>query len=271
MAGVQNFALRVNEDGFVLMPGIDQNLDRTSGAGHPNPMEEHSVKRHPLGTVLWDPSGGRMWKYALNGGVALIAGGLGQSKVPTSGHENIACGTEPAGETTISVTPVTGNVIVDSYDEGFLYANDGQGEGELHPILTTPAITASAAGNIELYANDPIVTAFEAGTLVTLHFHPYSAVIVHPSPNTAAIVGCPNIPVTADYYFWAQVSGPCPVLGEGTLTIGEHVRASDASLDGSVEALIRAGSSEDEQDVGVVMNVGATTDMSLIQLTIAAA
>ena len=270
MAGVQNFALRVNEDGFVLMPGIDQNLDRTSGAGHPNPNEEHSVKRHPLGTVLLDPSGGRAWRYGLAGGVALAAGKLVQSEVHVAVHENMATGTEPAGETTISVTPVTTDIPVDDYDEGFLWINNEAGEGEIHRVLTTPAISAGAAGDIELYANDPIVTAFEAATLASLVRHPGAQVIVHPSPPTAGLYGVPNIPITAAYYGWFQYRGPCPVLfddGAVAFAAGEPVRASDGQ-DGAVEFLNRDGTNENEPEVGICLVVSADTEYGLINLTL---
>ena len=124
---LQNFALRVNEDGFVLMPGLDQNLDRTGGAGHPNPNAESSEQRHPLGTVLWDPSGGRMWKYAKNGAVALVMAGLVQSKVPIAGHEDMPVQTEVSGATSIRITPATTPIVVKTYDEGFLWVNDDTG------------------------------------------------------------------------------------------------------------------------------------------------
>jgi hypothetical protein len=270
MAGVQNFALRVNEDGFVLMPGIDQNLDRTSGAGHPNPNEEHSVKRHPLGTILVDPSGGRAWRYGLNGGVALGAGKLVQSEVHVAHHEDMPAGTEPADETTISITPPSTDVPEDDYDEGFLWVNDAAGEGEIHRVLTTPAISAGATGNIELYANDPIVTAFEAATTVSLIRHAGAQVIVHPSPPTAGLYGVPNIPITAAYYGWFQFRGPCPVLlddGSVAFAAGNHVRASDG-VDGAVEFLDRDGSGENEPEVGVCLVVSVDTEYGLINLTL---
>jgi len=50
--------------------------------------------------------------------------------------------------------------------------------------------------------------------------------------------------------------------------IGEHVRASDACLDGSVEPLNRDGTAEDEQECGVVLVVTATTLHSLIWLNL---
>ena len=99
-------------------------------------------------------------------------------------------------------------------------------------------------------------------TATVLH-HPYRKVIVHPSPQTAQLVGVTVAAVAANAYCWLQYSGPCAVLTQGTLVIGDSCVPS-ATVDGAV--MPSAAFETDGPMVGHVMAVNADTEYSPIWL-----
>ncbi len=207
---------------------------------------------------------GRMFAYALNGGVALAAGKLTQSAAPDSNAHNEAITASAAiGATTITVT-FGGAVLADAYKDGWMHVNDATGEGHVYAVKSHAAGTASVL--VELY--EPVRVALVAATSeITFTKNRQKEVVVYPTPGTSAPVGVPPIAVTISYYFWNQVKGPCAILTDGTVVIGQHVRVSDA-VAGAVEPLNRDGTAEDEAECGTVLQVNADTEYSFINLDI---
>jgi hypothetical protein len=170
------------------------------------------------------------------------------------------------GDTGITFTQTTGaDIDINTFRDGYLNVRDETGQGNLYLIHNHIELTNSAAEEITLV--DPILAAPADAATGDLIRNPYKAVIITAAPNTARIVGVAVRALTASYYGWLQTSGMASVLIDGTVTIGEHVRASDGT-GGSVEALIRSGTNEDEQEVGTVVAVSATTEYGLIHLTL---
>jgi len=232
-----------------------------------DPFSESSIQLFPLGSKLTYAD--RTFRYGKNGAVALIAGGLVQSVVPLVGHADEVIDEPAAGTFVISFTPAvdsTDDLAVDDLEGGYIWVVDEVGEGILYRIKSHPAIAGAVAGNITLY--DSIITVPAAGATATVIHHPLRNVIIHPSPNTAPVVGATVIPVTANFFTWFQTGGPAAILTDGTVIIGEHVRISDAAVNGSVEPLNRDGTDEDEQEVGVVLIASADTEYSLIKLNL---
>jgi hypothetical protein len=230
-----------------------------------DPFAETVSQQFPLGTKL--TYGGRTFRYTHNGGVVQAAGSLYQSVVPAAGELDEALEDGVAvGDTGITFTQTTGaDIDINTFRDGYLNVRDETGEGNLYLIHDHIELTNSAAEEITLV--DPILVVPANAATGDLIRNPYKAVIIHPSPNTARIVGLAVRALTASYYGWLQTSGMASVLTDGTVVIGEHVRASDGT-DGSVEALVRAGTNEDEQEVGTVVAVSASTEYSLIHLTL---
>jgi hypothetical protein len=237
----------------------------------------HDTQQHFLGTWGSTPDG-RLFRYAQNGAAALAPGKLVQSVAPVAHHTNIACNVARAvGATAISATDGGTGGAIDLYTEGYVHVNDEAGEGIYYPIASAWAQGAGAAhalfasgavATVNLAPGVTVKTALVAATSeISLTANQFDAVIIHPSPNTARIVGCPIIDVTISYFFWAQVAGPCAVLTDQTVVIGQHVRASDG-VDGAVEPLDRDGTAEDEQEVGSVIKVNADTEYALIHLNL---
>jgi hypothetical protein len=74
------------------------------------------------------------------------------------------------------------------------------------------------------------------------------------------------IPVTASYYFWNQVKGPCPIYTTGTIVQGAFVVPDNAGTAGYIEAAV-FGTALDNA-VGTCWKVNATGEVSLIMLHI---
>lgn len=229
-----------------------------------DPFAESSTQRWPLGTKLI--YGGRTFRYGLNGGVVGAIGSLYQSIVPVAGEQDEPIEAASVGDTGATVQQDTGgDVAANTYQDGYVSIRDETGQGQLLLVYSHGSLTNAAETEITFV--DPILVALHADATADLIRNPYREVIIHPSPNTARIVGLMVRVLTASYYGWLQTEGMASVLTDGTVVIGQHVRASDA-VNGAVEALDRDGTAEDEQEVGTVVGVSANTEYSLIHLTL---
>ena len=209
-------------------------------------------------------SDGRAFAYARAGAVALAAGKVTQTAIPSAtANDEIVAANAAVGDNNISVT-FGGAVTENFYKDGYLWVNDDTGEGHLYRVAGHAAGTTA----VVVYLKDAIRKAVTAGAgTVSVVEQPQDLVLVYPTTGTGAPAGIPPIDVKANYYFWNQVKGPCPVLTDGTLVIGQHVRVSDGTA-GAVEPLDRDGTAEDEASIGTVLAVNASTEYSLIMLAI---
>ena len=257
----------VNEDGIIVFntpPNDSQTQPVVGGLISIAELlnSDQAVKRFPLGTRA--QLGDRVFAHALAGASALAVGKLMQTPAAISGHEDMAVSNTltVAGDTTILVTPVTNDISVDHYEEGWLWINDDTGEGYMHRVKTVPAISASAEGTITLY--DPIRLADGSGSTATLATNRFFKTIIHPSPATNRLAGVPTRAVTAAQYYWSQVKGPAAVLVQGTHVAGDFVVPS-ATVDGA--AMPSAAYETDGPEVGRVMVVNADTEYGGVDLT----
>lgn len=227
-----------------------------------------------LGSTMDFPDG-RRFRLALNGGSNVAAGRMVQSVVPSSNHVNIACSVAAAAGTYV-VTPTLGATAVtaNEYADGYLYVNDAGAdtttEGYLYRIKSHPAAAGSATCAITLYEDSPLKIALTTNSEVSLIHNQYRATIIHPSPPTANVVGVTCCAVLANEYHWLQVRGPAVVLTEGTIAQAKSVVPS-STTDGAVAALVfteGTPNTEITAVVGRVISVNASTEESLIQLTL---
>jgi len=238
--------------------------------------ESHQYQRHALGTKAVSQDG-RVFRYAEMGGTAGVPGKLYQTVVPIANHTNIACDVaRAAGAVKISATDGGTGAAVDIFAEGYVIINDAAGEGYTYKIAGGPqqpsgtghAVAASGAViTVNLAPGYSVQTALTTSSKVTFNRNRYKAVILSTTGTTAPVVGVGVSDVTADYFCWLQTGGPAAVLTDGTVVIAQHVRSSDGTA-GSVEALDRDGTHENEQEIGVVMHVNATTEYSLVDLSL---
>ncbi|MEE8374075.1 MAG: hypothetical protein V3R87_10185 [Dehalococcoidia bacterium] len=228
-----------------------------------------STKYHSLGTLLELPDG-REYKYALAGGTALTSGTIVAAKVPTGNHDmDLVTAVAAVGATSITVTLGGTAAAKDLYADGYIFTNDGTGEGQVYRVKGHDAIDSSGSGAINLADADKVAVALDTTTLCGLAPNPYSGVVITPQTVTNRTVGVPPTAIAADEYGWVQTKGLASVLISGTVVLGQHIRVAGATTDGAVMALDRSGSGEDEQELGIVMGVvSVTTDYGLVFLNI---
>lgn len=207
---------------------------------------------------------GRKFAYAKNGAVALVAGKLCQSAAPVANHLNIAVAAAAAvDDSTITVTLGATAASVNDYQNGFLHTNDAAGEGFIYKVKSHPAANASASLVLTLY--DKVRFALTTASEATLTKHPEKDVILCPTTLTSQPIGVPVVDVAIDNFFWIQGAGPCAVLTDGVVVVGETVVASNG-VAGAVEDFVPGTSLS--AIVGSVLRVNADTEYSLINLAI---
>ena len=217
----------------------------------------------PLGSTLY--YGDRVFRYGKNGGVALTAGKLVQTIVGTKAdHQDLApTANVAAAEYVISVETAGTDLTANQYAGGYLYVNDGAGQGQCLKIASNPAHDHSSDPSVVITCHDALATAITTSSKVSLMSDPWSGLVVAPAAETGAIMGCPVVDMDASAYGWFQTYGAAAVLTEGTVVLGHNVMRSDTTA-GAVEP--SSGSTLDI--VGTVMLVDVTTDYSLIKLNI---
>lgn len=226
--------------------------------------EQASEQLHALGAKI-SLGDGRVFHYGQMGAVAGVAGSLYQSALPIGNHTNMAAAAAVVvGARRIQVTPGATGGAANLYSEGYLHCNDNAPEGHIYKVKSHLAITGSVAFWVNLY--DPVIEALAITTSeVTLAHNPYKGLLIAPNAAlTAAPMGVPIIDVTAAYYAWLQTAGPCAVLTQGTVVIGQKV-----GLGGTADGAIGPIAADVTVTVGTVMRVNASGDYSLIFLTLA--
>ena len=226
-----------------------------------------TTQLHPYGTRMVLPDG-RVYYYGQTDG-AQTAGAICQSAVGIANHDmDLATNTASAGDKSVTVTVGGTAVTANQYADGYLYVNDGTGEGHIYKIRQHDAISSSGSGAINLYDGDAIATGFAAATIAGLAKNPYKDFIVYPTTSTGHAVGVAATDFDDDDFGWLQTWGPAAVLCDVAFVIGNHVRVSDGTA-GSGEPLDRDASNENDEVIGVASVIApVTTDYGFVNLTI---
>jgi hypothetical protein len=187
-----------------------------------------STQRFPLGTrgVTVD---GRVFRYAQNGAVALVAHRLvanaieGPWTTGTYTHFANVPGTSggfAAGTTQVYIgDTATGSATANYYKDGWLIVNSTDTSYTQMVRINSHAAISSAtqASSPGVIINlDPGTGLNKAGVtdtgLVKLVANPYRAVVVAIGGTAVGLtnvpLGIPPVAVTASYYFWLQTWGP---------------------------------------------------------------
>lgn len=199
---------------------------------------------------------GKVYRWSLNGAVALAEGKTTTGVARVANHTNLALASTSSiavGSTKITVTLGGTAATADQYADGYATINDGAGVGQSFLIVGNSA-QASTSGTVDLYLAEPVTVALSVSTTkVTLTPNPNAGVVVTPAVVTNPIVGVPNVPVAAASYFWAQTRGHASVLSDGIITRGAGAIPSDAVI-GAVEIEVAAT---------VVYRVGVALDATV--------
>lgn len=221
--------------------------------------EESSSALHNLGELIHS-NDGRAFRYCKAGGTALAAGKLQQSSAQDTGDHNLAIAAASAGATQI-VTTGTVTVTANQYAGGFVTIADDAGEGYMYRISSHAAATAAV---VTLNLADKIQVALTTDTTIDIIKNPYDAVIVNPTTISSSPAGVAVKALTASYYGWLQVSGPCSVLADGGITVGTDVVASD-NVAGAVE-VTADGTPEILSVVGTAVIAATDTEYATVNL-----
>jgi len=230
-----------------------------------------SGQKHKLGTRMTFDDG-RVFRYCEVGAADIAAGAIVQAPAGVANHDmDLAIATAASGVTSLTVTLGGTAATKNQYKDGYLYINDGTGQGSIYKIKSNAAGDSSGTCVITLDEEDGTVTAVTNGdTIVGLSVNPYSNVIISPTTVSNIVVGVAPRALTTDYYGWLQTWGPAAVLCNAAGVIGEPVRVGGASTAGGFEDLDRDGSNENEAVIGHQMLIASVaTDYALIDLTIA--
>ena len=167
---------------------------------------------------------GRTFRWCFSGGAIGAGERVETSPAVAADDQDLAVQTAGAvGDTSLYIT-TAGAVTVNLYQDGYVFTNDGAGEGHLYGIRSHPVITGG--GTLLLTLHEPLREAVTTGTtLIGLVKNPYKDVIVGTAAgNAGAVVGVAPTEITDNDYFWAQTSGPAAVLAEATaMVIGDGI------------------------------------------------
>ena len=214
----------------------------------------------PLGTKV-RLADGRTFVYAKAGASNIAPHKLNQSEAPSANAQDETLAANlVVGDKQVSIT-FGGAVTANQYAGGLLYVNDPTAGPGVYTIKSHPAGTTAVI--VQIY--EKIRKAATAGAgLVSCIKHPLSSLIVAPTTLTSAIQGVALVQIDANSYGWIQTMGTCPVLTNGTLVYTAPVEPS-ATTAGAVDV---STASTLNANVGVVAQVAASGDYSLIQLDI---
>lgn len=155
---------------------------------------------------------GRMFRYFQNGAVTLVAGNLVIAQATTANHVGRTGTANAAGVTTVSFVLGATLATQDQYVGGYL-AVGAVGQNMYRIAGNTAAISG---GTITVYLDDPLTVATTTGSTFSLLPAQYSGVIASTGAVAFQALGVPNVPVTAAFFGWAQVTGYAMVLNDAT-------------------------------------------------------
>ena len=199
----------------------------------------NTTKKRALGTILELPDG-REFKYVLNGAGAITSGKLASSAAMIGNHDmDLTTAAASVGDTSITVTLGATAATKDQYADGYIYTNDGTGQGQVYRIASNPAADGSATLAVTLASNDPVSVALDSTTESGLAVNPYSGVVVSPTSVTNRTLGVTATDIAANAYGFVQTKGLASVLVSGTVVAGQPLRVAGATLAGAAMALNR--------------------------------
>ena len=237
---------------------------------------ESATQLFALGTKGMTPDG-RIFRYAKNSSAAITTGGQiveGEAMQANHDMDVPVTGTTAVGSTTLSLEVPTTDLTANEYADGYIYINDGPGQGEIYRILSHPAHDASddATCVFTLDESQGLKVQATTSTLVGLVYNPYYNVAIIDGDGTriSRPLGVSTAPVTANYYTWIQTSGYAAVLaGAAVGVVGDGMKVSQASGESGAADLFDTSANQDTEPVGTAVGIAAVaTDYLLIDLSI---
>ena len=233
---------------------------------------ETSSQKQKLGTRAVTPDG-RVFYYAENSGSAITTAGQIVDGIAAVGAHDMDLAAAATSASALSFTSGTSlTVTKNQYKDGYVYFNDGPGQGEVYRIKENTAVSSATGLKITVDEPDGIRTALTTSSLFGLMYSPYKDVKILDGDGTMTTgpLGVTTIPVTADYFCWIQTAGPAAVLSGAVVGIvGDAIGVSQASGESGAFDLWDSSANEDSRPIGHAMGIPAVdTDYAWVMLAI---
>lgn len=257
-------------------------------------LKTYAARVNPLGTRGYTRDG-RVFRFARNGATALVPGKLCQSAAAMTGQTGCISGTTEirANSSVIKIVPSTKGLFntANGLQDGYLWAytsSTAKGTGQMIQIKGhTKSTSTGTAVTIYPYIGGEFYSATtNFGTTsvdIGVLRNPYDKVVVVPTAGayTAPAIGVPVRPIAANYYFWIQTWGACPVRSQGVVDVGDPVGMTTGSSVGCVDGCTSTKATSAANsftfsglralmgNIGVAMNTGVAGEYMLVFLKIA--
>ena len=233
---------------------------------------ETSSQKQKLGTRAVTPDG-RVFYYAENSGSAITTSGqIVDGIAAVAAHDMDVAATATSANALSFTSGTSLTVTKNQYKDGYVYFNDGPGQGEVYRIKENTAVSSATGLKITVDEPDGIRTALTTSSLFGLMYSPYKDVKIIDGDGTMTTgpLGVTTIPVTADYFCWIQTAGPAAVLSGAVVGIvGDAIGVSQASGESGAFDLWDSSANEDSRPIGHAMGIPAVdTDYAWVMLAI---
>ena len=234
--------------------------------GEEETLSSYTTERVPVGSLAMIEDG-RKYRFTENGGVAQVVGEMQQARLEVvADSTGQTVGTMAAGVTVLTGVGATNNdFAIDVLKYGYVFTDTAADANPAYRVKSNTLLDAGAStGTITLFV--PTRAAIAAATTVSYLRSPWRDTIVAvATPPTAKVLGVAVNAIAIDAFGWICSRGPASVLTQGTLVIGDP--CSPGTDAGSARD-VAAGTAEVEPVYGIVLKVEATTEHSLVFLTL---
>lgn len=227
-------------------------------SGSPLTLDEANPS-HLLGDLLF-AGDGRVYRYCLAGGTALVVGTLQQSQAEATDSQNLAVAAAAIGDMTVTTT-TTLTVTANEFADGWLVVAVTPGVGYQYRIKSHPAATAAA---LTVTLAEPIQVALTTSSRIDLVHNSYRSIVQNPTTLTSAPIGVAVNNITASQYGWIQTGGVATILADGANAVGANLVASNG-VAGAVEDAAAPGA---QPLVGTAVTGAADTEYGAVKLNL---
>ncbi|HEB27551.1 hypothetical protein LCGC14_2170110 [marine sediment metagenome] len=217
--------------------------------------------------VKGETSDGRFFRYALEGGNAVVSSVLCQSRVSDADWDTIAIATTTLPtDTKINITSEGNDTFTkDELENGYLTCETDPGNtGPNFWRIQGNDVVVSAGDDFNIYlAEGATIGQVLTASTDTINFapSPWSKFIVYPASSTGVAVGVTMIQVSAANYCWLQTRGICGVrMQDPAATVGEGLVPDDSDAGN----LVNVTTSAQAQVVSQTLTVQGLTNSDII-------
>ena len=229
--------------GGYIVPAINFQFPGTDNISlaDADPYTQGTSQLFPLGTELHQ--GENAYRYVFMNG-AVTAGKLVQQPAGIVANHSQMTATATTAVTTSDTTDISvetqgdTDITLNQYQDGYLYVNDADGEGQSWKVKSHPAHDHTADASVVITVYGRLTTQLETTSELTIAANPYKDVIIAPATETGAVIGATVIDSSDDNYCWVQFKGPKSMLiSNAALVQGQNVSRSTNDA-GGVQASV---------------------------------